>query len=109
MLCLLILLAPLTFPPHLVTHGDAMTTDPIDPQPALAAYDIGETHGIAPAGGTAGRTWKIATPSGEYFLRLRGARTSAEIRLRFDHGLRRHLVAGGALTAEAIPTRAGES
>jgi len=86
-----------------------MTTEPIDPQQALGAYDIGDAHAIAPAGGTAGRTWRITTSSGEYFLRLRGARTSTEPRLRFDHGLRRHLVAGGALTASAIPTRTGES
>jgi len=86
-----------------------MTTDPIDPRQALGAYDVGDIHAIALAGGTAGRTWKVATSTGEYFFRLRGVRTSTEARLRFDHGLRRHLVAGGVPTAQAVLTRAGDS
>ena len=97
------------FPPHLVTRGDAMTTDPIDPRQALDAYAIGDIHAITPAGGTAGSTWKITAATGEYFFRLRGVRTSTQARLRFDHGLRRHLIAGGVLTAQAVLTRTGDS
>ena len=86
-----------------------MTTDPIDPQQALGAYDIGDILSVAPAGGTAGRTWRIAAATGEYFFRLRGVRTSTVARLGFDHGLRRHLVDAGVLTASAVCTRTGDS
>ena len=75
---------------------------------ALREYELGAVHNITEAGGTAGRTWKIAASSGEYFLRLRGVRTSTEARLRFDHGLRDHLIKRGAPTAVAIQTKTGD-
>ena len=84
-----------------------MTAD-IAPQTALAAYDIGSISNIAPAGGTAGRTWKVDTSTGSYLLRLRGARTSGEDRLQFDHGLRRHLLDHGVPTAATVPTTGGD-
>lgn len=74
----------------------------IDPFGALAAYDMGEVCRVTPAGGTAGKTWKVSTCTGDYFLRLRGVRTSSEARLIFDHGLRDHLVDLGVPTVAAI-------
>ncbi len=74
---------------------------------ALREYDIGVIHKADAAGGTAGRTWKITASSGSYFLRLRGIRTSTEARLKFDHGLREHLIARGVPTASAIQTKNG--
>lgn len=75
--------------------------------PVLDSYDVGEVSHVEPAGGTAGRTWRVAAERGEYFLRRRGQRTSAEARLRFDHGLRDHLLGRGVATAASVPTRTG--
>ena len=80
---------------------------PIDPQQALAAYDLGPVNALTPAGGTAGKTWKVSCGQGLFFLRLRGLRTSSPTRLQFDHGLRDHLLARGVPTAAPLPTRAG--
>jgi len=85
-----------------------MQNEPVEPREILAEYDIGVLSQVTAAGGTAGRTWKIDTSTGTYFLRLRGVRTSGDRRLRFDHGLRRRLVARGVPTASAVPTRAGD-
>ena len=74
----------------------------------LAAYEVGPVLQLVPAGGTAGRTWKLTTTQGEYFLRRRGTRTSGEVRLTFDHGLRAHLVAQGVPTVAALRTTAGQ-
>ena len=74
----------------------------------LDCYPIGTVRTMAPAGGTAGRTWRVSASRGEYFLRLRGIRTSSEARLRFDHGLREHLRRHGVPTAVALLTRGGE-
>ena len=80
----------------------------IDPNIALRHYDVAPARAIEPAGGTAGRTWKVITDGGDYFLRLRGVRTSSEQRLAFDHGLRDHLVACGVPTAATLPARSGD-
>ena len=82
-----------------------MQNDPVDPSVVLREYDLGIIHSVTQAGGTAGRTWKVSASSGEYFLRMRGVRTSAEPRLRFDHGLRKHLITRGVPTASAVQTR----
>jgi Ser/Thr protein kinase RdoA (MazF antagonist) len=74
----------------------------------LAAYAVGQVLRLEPAGGTAGRTWKVTTPQGEFFLRRRGPRTSGEARLAFDHELRAHLVARGVPTVAALRTRDGQ-
>lgn len=74
---------------------------------ALATYDVGSVERLEPAGGTAGRTWKVSATTGEYFLRRRGPRTSGEARLRFDHGLRARLLGRGVATTAALPNRAG--
>jgi len=79
----------------------------IDPYMVLDEYDLGAIRSVTGAGGTAGKTWKVAASSGDYFLRLRGVRTSTETRLRFDHGLREHLVARGVPTAAAVQTKTG--
>lgn len=79
-----------------------------DPYSALCKYEIGTIHNVIEAGGTAGKTWKVSASSGDYFLRLRGVRTSSEMRLRFDHGLRDHLIARGVPTASAIQTKSGD-
>lgn len=85
-----------------------MATESMDPRAVLSAYDLGAIDRISPAGGTAGRTWKVTAASGEYFLRRRGVRTSSEARLAFDHGLRAHLVARGIPTVAALAARSGE-
>jgi Ser/Thr protein kinase RdoA (MazF antagonist) len=82
----------------------------MDPLRVLQAYDVGAVLSApAAAGGTAGRTWRIAAERGTFFLRLRGARTSSAARLSFDHGLRARLAARGVPTACAIPARNGEA
>ena len=81
--------------------------DRVDPYEVLSEYDLGTVHRVTEAGGTAGKTWKVTASSGEYFLRLRGVRTSTEARLRFDHGLRIHLTAHGVPTASAVQTKGG--
>lgn len=80
----------------------------VDPRVVLSEYDLGIVQEIVAAGGTAGRTWRVYTSSGEYLLRLRGVRTSSEERLQFDHGLREHVAARGVPTACAVRTRAGD-
>jgi Ser/Thr protein kinase RdoA (MazF antagonist) len=74
----------------------------------LSQYEIGSIRSLQSAGGTAGKTWKVETETGAFFLRLRGVRTSSEARLAFDHGLRDHLVAHGVPTAAAVATRGEE-
>ena len=78
-----------------------------DPRPVLDAYSLGAVQEISSAGGTAGKTWKVVTAAGNFFLRLRGVRTSSEARLRFDHGLRAHLVERGVPTAAAMTRQDG--
>ncbi|MDQ1318559.1 MAG: hypothetical protein QG588_2221, partial [Candidatus Poribacteria bacterium] len=84
-----------------------MSNEGVNPYIALAEYNLGNIHNVAEAGGTAGKTWKVTTSSGDYFLRLRGIRTSTEARLLFDHGLREHIVAYGIPTTAAIHTKTG--
>ena len=84
-----------------------MAIEGLDPRRVLDAYDIGPVNAIASAGGTAGRTWRVAAARGVYFLRCRGVRTSSRARLEFNHGLRAHLVAHGLPTADAVPARDG--
>ncbi len=78
------------------------------PQVVLEAFGLRPT-GLAAAGGTAGRTWRVDGPAGRIFLRRRGPRTSHPARIAFDHGLRRHLVAHGFPTAAPLPARDGSS
>ena len=73
----------------------------------LAHYDLGPVQSIRSAGGTAGRTWRVATATDSLFLRLRGVRTSTRERLVFDHGLRSHLVERGVPTVAGLRTRSG--
>jgi len=84
-----------------------MSNDNVDPNTVLCEYEIGAVRNVTEAGGTAGKTWKVIASSGDYFMRLRGVRTSTEARLRFDHGLREHLIDRGVPTAAAVKTRAG--
>ena len=84
-----------------------MSGECIDPHDVLGEYDLGTVNEVAGAGGTAGKTWKVRASSGDYLLRLRGVRTSAVSRLRYDHGLRDHLVVRGIPTASAVRTRKG--
>jgi len=78
------------------------------PDAALEHYDLDPLLAIAPAGGTAGRTWRVSTRDRAYFLRMRGVRTSTQERLVYDHGLREHLSHRGVPTAVAFPTRDGQ-
>ena len=84
-----------------------MSDDGVDPSAVLREYDIGAVRGLTGAGGTAGSTWRVAASRGEYFMRMRGVRTSTEARLEFDHGLRERLVACGVPTVCAMRTRGG--
>jgi Ser/Thr protein kinase RdoA (MazF antagonist) len=80
-----------------------------DPRHILSNYNIGEVREIHPAGGTAGKCWRVVSAAGCYFLRLRGPRTSSRAALEFDHGLRRHLIARGVPTAAPIVTNANDT
>ena|GEM_PF-1145365 len=73
----------------------------------LCEYPVGSADRIVGAGGTAGKTWRLAIADGQYLLRLRGVRTSSQAHLEFDHSLRAHLAARGVPTAEAICTHEG--
>ncbi|MBN1674297.1 MAG: phosphotransferase [Kiritimatiellae bacterium] len=77
------------------------------PEDVLRDYEIGRIRAIRAGGGTAGKTWRVETSTGGYFLRLRGTRTSGDARLRYDHGLREHLAAQGVPTATAVRARDG--
>jgi len=79
---------------------------PID---VLAHYDVGAVRSIHAAGGTAGRTWRVDASAGAFFLRLRGARTSARERVSFDQGLRAYLAAAGLPCVAPLRTREGAS
>ena len=81
----------------------------LEPEAVLTSYDIGEVNEVDVAGGTAGKCWSVATTTGRYFLRCRGLRTSSRQAVEFDHGFRRHLLAGGVPTAAPIATRSGET
>ncbi|MBN2452363.1 MAG: phosphotransferase [Lentisphaeria bacterium] len=74
---------------------------------ALAHYAVGAPRRVRRHAGTAGKTWRIATDTGRYLLRVRGPRTSAETLVAWDHALRRHLVRAGFPTAEPLLTREG--
>ena len=84
-----------------------MADEAPDPRVLLREYDIGTVDQLVAAGGTAGKTWRVATAGGDYLLRLRGTRTSTQAHLEYDHGLRAHLVARGVPTACALLTRQG--
>ena len=86
-----------------------MTTDRLPPpETVLTHYSITPPRSISPAGGTAGRTWRVETDEEAYFLRLRGLRTSTDERIAFDHGLRAHLVESGVPTATAVSSKEGK-
>ena len=72
-------------------------------------YDIGEIRELDPWGGTAGRTYRVATSTGVYFLRRRGARSSSEHRVAFDHSLRAFLIERGIRTVAPLRARDGSS
>ncbi len=76
---------------------------------ALASYRIGKITEVDPAGGTAGKCWRVTTDAGRFFLRCRGPRTSSTEAMEFDHGLRRHLLARDVPTAAPIATQSGET
>jgi Ser/Thr protein kinase RdoA (MazF antagonist) len=76
---------------------------------ALQAYDLGPLRTAVHHAGTAARTWRLTTASGEYLLRTRGSRTSAAELIAYDHALRRHLLAAGIPTAAPLATREGST
>ena len=75
---------------------------------ALSAYGI-EPVSAAPAGGTAGATWRVKTADADYFVRRRGARTATPERAAYDHGLRRHLADSGFCATPPLDTRDGRT
>lgn len=75
----------------------------------LAGYGVGKVHEVQVAGGTAGKCWRVIAATGSYFLRCRGTRTSSREALKFDHGLRRHLLSRGVATAEPLTTTSGDT
>ncbi|MCP4640661.1 MAG: phosphotransferase [bacterium] len=76
------------------------------PEGVLEAYGL-SPRSVAPAGGTAGGTWRADTDEGAVFVRMRGPRTSSRQRIAFDHGFRRHLAAEGYATVAPMTTRTG--
>lgn len=74
----------------------------------LQRYDLWP-DALAPAGGTAGRTWRVTCGARSYFVRRRGARTASPARIAFDHGLRRHLAAHGFPAVPPLTTIEGET
>ena len=74
----------------------------------LTAYGV-RPRQVSEAGGTAGRTWRVATEDAEYFVRRRGVRTSAPARIAFDHALRKHLAGRGSYVTPPLPARDGAS
>ena len=74
-------------------------------QRALQAYDLGPLQAFRHHTGTAAKTWRLTTASGEYLLRTRGSRTAAADLIAYDHALRRHLLAAGIPTAAPLATR----
>lgn len=76
---------------------------------ALQGYDLGPLRSAVYHAGTAAKTWRLATASGEYLLRTRGSRTSAAELIAYDHALRRHLLAAGIPTAAPLAARDGNT
>ncbi len=62
---------------------------------------------VRAAGGTAGRTWRVERDGRAWFVRRRGARTSAPERIAFDHGLRGLLAESGFPTVAPLEAPAG--
>jgi len=77
------------------------------PVSVLDFYNLADSARVAPGGGTAGSTWRIESPSGAFFIRRRGVRTSAPRRIAYDHGLRRHLAERHYPTAAPLEGRDG--
>ena len=76
---------------------------------ALTHYAVGSLLSLDPAGGTAGRCWRVGTTAGRFLLRRRGSRTSSPEAMSFDHGLRRHLVVQGVPTSAPVAAIGGET
>jgi Ser/Thr protein kinase RdoA (MazF antagonist) len=74
---------------------------------ALQFYDLGPLQAFRHHAGTAAKTWRLETASGEYLLRTRGSRTSSADLIAYDHALRRHLLAAGIPTAAPLAARDG--
>ena len=79
------------------------------PAEVLAHYDLGDVRAIEKHGGTAAGNWRVETDRGAWLLRTRGARTSTDDAIAFDHALRRHLVSRGLPTAAPIEGLDGET
>jgi Ser/Thr protein kinase RdoA (MazF antagonist) len=77
------------------------------PAEVLARYAIGPILDAVEWGGTAGRTFRLSTAQGVFFLRRRGPRSSSPERIAFDHGFRHFLVCRGVPTAEPRETTDG--
>jgi Ser/Thr protein kinase RdoA (MazF antagonist) len=75
----------------------------------LECYDLGAVRRVEPHGGTAARNWRVETAGGAWLLRTRGARTSSDEAIAFDHALRRHLVSRGVPTAAPLARRDGQT
>jgi len=73
------------------------------------AFDVGAVVTWRSHGGTAGKTWRLTTDRGEWFVRLRGVRTSDPALVAWDHALRRHLVERGIPTAVPLQSRVGRT
>jgi len=76
----------------------------------LARYAIGALIAPpAPAGGTANANLKLSAASGEYFLRRRNPRYSAEDFVAFDHALMTHMARYNVRTPRAVASRSGKT
>ncbi len=75
----------------------------------LRHYDLGALRGVGQHGGTAAGNRRIETSKGVWLLRTRGARTSTDDAIAFDHALRRHLVSRGVPTTAPVARRDGKA
>ncbi|HRU05654.1 MAG TPA: phosphotransferase [Candidatus Brocadiia bacterium] len=76
---------------------------------AAARLGLGAVEAVEPWGGTAGRAWRARAGGRLWLVRKRGARTSSDEAVAFDHGLRRWLASRGVPTVAPVQGPDGAS
>ena len=74
---------------------------------ACRHFKLGKILSASPAGGTRNASWFIAASNGKYVLRKRFDGYSADNRIKYDHGVIRHLLAGGVPVAPLVAASDG--
>jgi len=75
----------------------------------VARLGLGAVESVEPWGGTAGRAWRVWAGGRAWLVRRRGARTSSDAAVAFDHGLRRWLASRGVPTVAPAQAPDGAS